>query len=55
MTVQCVCGYKPKNYADILRHVTLIHERGSKEDHGADVSEWRIELNEDGSVKTESY
>ncbi len=44
MTVKCSCGYEPKDYQDLMRHVILMNKRGSKENHGADVTEWGIEL-----------
>jgi len=44
LPVKCSCGYEPKDLSDIIRHVTLMDKRGSKENHGADVSEWDIEL-----------
>lgn len=44
MTVKCDCGYEPKNYGDLLRHLTLMTEKGSKENHGASVTEWNLEL-----------
>ena len=44
MTVKCSCDYEPKDFPDLMRHVTLMSKRGSKENHGADVSEWDVEL-----------
>jgi len=44
MTVTCSCGYKPKDYSDMMRHLFLMDKRGSKENHGADVSEWDVVL-----------
>lgn len=44
MTVKCSCGYEPKDYKDLMRHVILMDKRGSKDDHGADVTEWNIVL-----------
>ena len=51
MTVKCACGYLPRDYLDMMRHLELMDKRGSKENHGADISEWNIQLNKDGSVK----
>lgn len=44
MVVKCSCGYKPKDYRDIMRHVVLMDKRGSKENHGADITEWNVEI-----------
>lgn len=44
MTVKCDCGYEPKDYRDLMRHVILMDKRQSKENHGANVSEWNMEL-----------
>lgn len=42
MTVKCSCGYEPKDFPDIKRHITWMAKLGSNENHGADVSEWEL-------------